>query len=153
MRTLGRVEEQVLPGNPMNGEQLYRGKGACSSCHMVGGQGGRLGPVLDEIGARRSPAYLRRSILEPTADIPENFLLVRLSTIDGEFIEGVRLNEDSFSIQMRDLTDRLHSFWKLELSALHKDRGRSGMPSYRGKLTSDELEDLVAYLSSLRGPS
>jgi cytochrome c1 len=60
------------------------------------------------------------------------------------------VNEDTFSIQVRDLAGNLHSYWKADLAELQKDRGKSPMPAY-GKLASAELDDLVAYLASLEG--
>ena len=83
--------------------------------------------------------------------IPDSFLQVRLVTTDGRRLTGVRVNEDPFSIQIRDFSDRLHSFWKSELAQLDKDWGRSPMPGYRDVFTAAELDDLVAYLVSLRG--
>ena len=83
--------------------------------------------------------------------IPDNFLQVRLTTQDGREITGARVNEDPFSIQVRDISGRIYSFWKEELKELHKDWGKSPMPSYKDKLTAAETEDLVSYLGSLRG--
>ncbi|MBI3665882.1 MAG: hypothetical protein HY236_06595, partial [Acidobacteria bacterium] len=78
-------------------------------------------------------------------------LLLRVVTNDGRRITGVRVNEDAFSIQLRDFSDRYHSFYKSELVELHKDWGKSPMPSYRNVFTAEQLDDLVAYLASLRG--
>ncbi len=151
-------------GDAARGQNLFRGKGGCLRCHAVGGSGGILGPDLTDVGARRGPDYLRTSILDPEAWVPENFLVYRwftvipdsflqvsLETRDGKRITGVRINEDSFSIQIRDLSGRFHSFWKRELAALDRQWGKSPMPSFRGALTESEVEDLVAYLSALRG--
>ncbi len=151
VRTLGRTAPQAVAGDPAKGEQLYRTKGNCAQCHIVAGQGGRMGPELTQIGARRSPAYLRAAVLDPEANVPEGFLQVRVVTKDGRQVTGIRLNENIFSIQIRDLTDRLHSFWKSELAELHKERGKSPMPGYRDVFTPAEVDDLVAYLVSLRG--
>jgi len=109
---------------------------------------------------------LKTSLLDPEAEIPDNFsvyrrvvvmpdnfLQVRVLTVDGKRLTGVRLNEDLLSIQLRDYSGGLHSFLKSELRELHKDWGRSPMPSYGSILTEAELEDLVAYLVSLRGGS
>jgi mono/diheme cytochrome c family protein len=63
----------------------------------------------------------------------------------------VRLHEDTFTIQLRDLAGRTYSFLKEDLRELHKDFGKSPMPSFRGVLTAAEMDDLVAYLASLRG--
>ena len=51
----------------------------------------------------------------------------------------------------RDFSDLLYSFWKNELAELHKDWGKSPMPSYRSVFNAAELDDLVAYLAGLRG--
>jgi hypothetical protein len=83
--------------------------------------------------------------------MPDNFLQVRVVTIDGRPLTGVRLNEDLLSIQLRDYSGELHSFLKTELREFHKDWGRSPMPSYRNTFTEAEIEDLVAFLASLRG--
>jgi len=130
---------------------------------MIRGQGGVFGPDLSDVGRRRSPDYLRRSLMDPSADVPqsytpwraeislpENFLYVRVVTRDGQEVAGVRVNEDTFSIQIREATGAIRSFFKSDLTELHKDFGKSPMPSYAKVLTKDELDDLVAYLASLR---
>src|SRR5262249_19808433 len=131
VRTLGRIPIENVPGDRARGESLVRGKGKCLQCHTVSGQGGALGPELTQIGARRSAANLRRALLEPEADLPEGFRQVSLVTKDGRRLTGVRLNEDTFSIQLRDLSDRLHSLWKADLKEFHKDDRKSPMPAYK----------------------
>lgn len=61
---------------------------------------------------------------------------------------GTLLNQDTFSVQMRDSNDRLMSYWKTDL----KEFGfkPSPMPSYKDKLTPQEIADVVSYLVSLR---
>ncbi len=153
VRTLGQTPIEQVPGDAARGEQVYGGKGKCSQCHTVKGRGGNLGPELTEIGARRSAAYLRRALLEPEAEVPEGFLQVRLVAKDGRRLTGVRLNEDTYSLQVRDLSGVPHSFWKTDLTELHKDWKKSPMPGYRGVLSDAEIEDLIAYLVGLRGSS
>ena len=77
--------------------------------------------------------------------------MVRAVTAAGGEVTGVRVNEDTFSIQIRDVANRIHSFWKSELRELDKEWGRSPMPSYREALSAAELDDVVAFLASLRG--
>lgn len=151
VRTLGRLAPQKISGDPASGGKLYAGKGGCARCHTVGGRGGAIGPDLSDIGARRSAGYLREALLKPESGVPETFLQVELSTRDGERITGVRLNEDAFSIQIRDLSGDFRSFWKSELAELNRQRGKSPMPSYQGLLSTAELDDVIAYLDSLRG--
>ena len=163
VRKLGQSSTTAGAGNPSRGEQLYLAKGNCTQCHTIRAQGGVLGPDLTDVGARRSTDQLRLAVLDPEAEvadnfiqyrwytvIPDNFLQVRLVTKDGKTIKGARLNEDPFSIQIRDLTGVVRSFFKADLAELHKDWGKSAMPSFRGTLSDQEIEDLVAYLASLR---
>ena len=109
-----------------------------------------MGPELTGIGLRRSIAYLREAIINPEAAVPDDFLQVRVVKADSTTVTGVRLGEDSFAIQIRDYAGRLHSFWKRDLKEIAKDRGKSPMPAYKDKLTDSELQDLIAYLASLR---
>jgi cytochrome c oxidase cbb3-type subunit III len=150
VRSLGKVSTKPVPGNPAHGADIYRSKGNCGSCHSIHGDGGVSGPDLADIGSRRSAAYLRESIVDPQAAVPEGYLLVALVTKNGQNLKGVRVNEDSFSIQVRDDSGRSYSFWKTDVATIDKQRGKSPMPSYKGQLTDDELTDLVAYLASLK---
>ena len=89
--------------------------------------------------------------IDPEAAVPEGFLQVQLVTRDGRRITGVRLNEDTFSIQIRDLSDNFRSFFRSELVEMTKQPGKSPMPTYNDAFTPAELNDLIAYLDSLRG--
>lgn len=151
VKTLGQLAPEKISGDALRGEKLYAGKGSCARCHTVGGRGGAVGPDLSDIGARRNAAYLREALLQPEAAVPRDFLQVQLATRGGQRITGVRLNEDAFSIQIRDLSDSFQSFWKSELTELNKQPGKSPMPGYAGVFSPGELDDVVAYLDSLKG--
>ena len=150
VRSLGKVPLKPVPGDAAHGAELYRGKGACAGCHSIHGEGGVAGPDLSGIGESRSAAYLRESLVNPGAAVPEDYLLVTVVPNNGERVTGVRVNEDSFSIQIRDSTGRPYSFWKKDLAQVDKQRGKSPMPSYQGRLSEAELTDLVAYLATLK---
>ena len=152
VRTLGRntVEEQV-PGDPARGEQLVRRKGNCMQCHTIGREGGRMGPPLTDIGLRRSSDHLRKTLLDPKSTLPEGFAYVELTTKTKKRIAGLRVDEDTYTIQVRDLSDGLHSFWKSELASLQKDPKRTPMPSFKDTFSESEMQDVIAYLVSLRG--
>jgi cytochrome c oxidase cbb3-type subunit III len=150
VRSLGKVPLKPVPGDPARGAEIYRGKGNCAACHSIKGEGGISGPDLAGVGARRSAGYLHESLVDPQKAVPEGYLLVTVVTKKGLKVTGVRVNEDSFSIQIRDDSGRSHSFWKHEVAQIDKQRDKSPMPSYKGQLSDDELTDLVAYLASLR---
>lgn len=137
-------------GDPARGKILFEGKGNCTGCHRVNGNGSRTGPDLSEIGTLRRALELERSIVEPNEEILLQNRSYRVVTRDGETITGRLLNQDSFTVQLLDSRERLLSLPRSNLreSGFLKD---SPMPSYRKKLTSPELDDLVAYLISLKG--
>ena len=150
VRSLGRLPLKPVLGNPARGSEIYRGQAGCASCHSIKGEGGLSGPDLAGIGGSRSAAYLRQSLIDPEAAVPEDYLLVNLVTKSGRTVTGIRVDEDSFSIQIRDNSGRSHSFWKSEIAELGKRPGKSPMPSYKGRLSDGEVTDLVAYLASLK---
>jgi putative heme-binding domain-containing protein len=131
------------------GKMLFESEG-CMHCHRIHGQGSRVGPDLSNIGARRKREDIERSIVDPNAEIlPEN-RYVRLVTHDGTAITGRILNEDTFSIQLIDSKERLMSFQKSDLTSFEFVKN-SPMPSFRDKLSGDQLRNLVDYLASLKG--
>jgi len=159
VRKLGDTPFTAAPGSVDRGGLLYQAKGGCARCHTLKGFGEAIGPDLTDIGARRTVTYLRTSLTDPEADVlqnrtvdnpRENFLLVSVE-IRGRRIEGVRVNEDAFSILVRDMSGELHSLSKVDISSLTKRWGKSPMPSYRTVLSDQELDDLVAFLASQRG--
>jgi putative heme-binding domain-containing protein len=132
------------------GKAVFEGKGACGRCHTIAGRGGSLGPDLSEIGLERSDASLRLSIVDPNAEIYREYLTVVVSTKQGQRIEGIALNEDDISIQLRDAGGNPRSFLKADLTAVRREE-RSLMPSYAAKLSATEIDSVVEYLRSLRG--
>jgi len=131
------------------GKALFESKG-CVNCHRVKDHGSRVGPDLTSVGARRKPADIERSIADPNAEVlPEN-RYVQVVTRDGVTITGRILNEDTYSLQLIDSKEKLVSLQKADLRQFEFLKN-SPMPSYRDKLSGDELSDLVGYLVSLKG--
>jgi len=149
VRSLGRVKSAPLPGDAARGAQVYEAAG-CAACHTIRGRGGPVGPDLTDVGARSSAVYIRRSIVDPQAEVPSGFKQIRAVTREGRRVTGVVVNEDTFSIQFRDAVGALHSYFKEELAELATDRTTT-MPSFRERLDPTALDDLVAYLVSLEG--
>ena len=145
----GRAAEQTK-GDPIKGLAVYNAKG-CGGCHLVNGEGGRMGPDLSRIGERRSLGHLQMSVTKPNENVlPQNWS-VRAVTRDGKKINGRRMNEDTFSVQLLDANERLVSLSKADLAQFEIDRN-SSMPAYEGQFQGGEFDDLIAYLASLRGP-
>ena len=117
VRSLGALPQETVPGDSARGSRIFAASG-CAGCHMVAGQGEGFGPELTSIGARRSAVFLRQSILKPAATLPNGFLYVSAVPASGAAVRGIRVNEDSFTIQLRDAGGRYYSFRKSELKDL-----------------------------------
>jgi putative heme-binding domain-containing protein len=137
-------------GEPANGKLIFEGKGTCTSCHRIKGNGSHFGPDLSEVGAR-SPEQLQTSILDPDAEIAPANRIIRVVSRNGTTTIGRLLNEDTFSVQMIDKTERLLSFQKADLREYGFET-KSPMPSFKDKLSAQELADVVAYLGTFKPP-
>jgi putative heme-binding domain-containing protein len=147
-----RVDAAPVSGRALGGQAIFRGKGTCQNCHRVQGRGSRLGPDLSDIGLQRPLDELRRSILDPNAEILPRNRFYRVMTRDGDTITGRLLNHDTFTVQLMTPKEELVRFRKSDLREYGFQQD-SPMPSYEGKLAPEELADLIAYLASLRGIS
>jgi len=137
-------------GDAARGQSLVEGKGQCLTCHSIGVNGLHAGPPLTGIGAERRGVELMRSLVDPAGEVrPEN-RTIRIVTRDGRTLTGRFLNQDTFSIQLIDATDKLMSVDK-SMVRESSFQPASPMPSFRDKLSAQELADVVSYLSSLKG--
>jgi cytochrome c oxidase cbb3-type subunit 3 len=137
-----------VPGDPVAGELVYSRNG-CANCHRIGNVGSIYGPELTRAGAGRSLEYLRESIVDPSADIADNYGGITVVTKEGRRIAGVRINEDTFTVQIRKPDQAFAIFDKSETKeVIHETK--SMMPPY-SHLSATDLENLLAYLSTLRG--
>ncbi len=150
LRTLASEGRTPIRGDAVRGKPIFEGKGGCLACHRVNGNGSRVGPDLTEIGALRRVAELDRSLREPNAEILPQNRFYRVVTKSGETFTGRLLNEDTFTVQLLDSQERMRSFKRSNIreAGFLED---SPMPSYQGKLSAAELDDVVAYLASLKG--
>lgn len=156
----GSASDEAAKGDPAKGKAVYATNG-CAGCHAIAGQGSGAGPELTRIGNSRAPRYLHDMLLNPGANPPADtalmerasftgYLLTTVVTKDGHKVSGIRVNEDTFTIQLRDLGGHYYSFDKADLQKIETEPKKSVMPSY-SNLSATELDDLIAYLASLKG--
>ena len=148
LRSLSGGERVAVAGDASAGERLYRGSGGCTSCHVVDVEGGRHGPDLSNIGVRRSPDRLLSDLVDPNERVQPRWWRMRVTHQDGTRVEGLRMNEGTYSLRILDASDNLWSFQKRDLRESERTE-TSSMPAYGGTLTDVELENLVAYLYGL----
>jgi putative heme-binding domain-containing protein len=140
----------VKTGDVTRGRAVFEGKGGCRTCHRVGNDGSRVAPDLTDVGSVRSPGSIQRSLVDPSSQMMPINRPVHLVKKDGTVINGRRLNEDTYTVQLIDDQERLLSLDKSELRE-YKISTASPMPSFKGTMSADELGDVVAYLLSLKG--
>lgn len=135
-------------GNAAAGKALFEGRGRCASCHYLGDAERSIGPDLGWIGIARTASALRRSLVDPNDQVFRRYFTVVIETRAGQKLEGLSRREDDRSIEIRDTTGQLKSFLKQDLKEVKREE-RSLMPSY-ASLSAGDLDDLVAYLRTLR---
>jgi cytochrome c oxidase cbb3-type subunit III len=140
----------VMVGDAGRGRTLFEGKGTCTSCHRAQTKGSRVAPDLSDVGATRAADAIWHSILDPTSSMRPINRPVKIVTKDGKTINGRRLNEDTYSVQIIDDHENLLSLMKSDIKEFTIIK-TSTMPSFKDKLTSQEIADIVSYLVSLKG--
>jgi mono/diheme cytochrome c family protein len=156
----GTAIDNPSPGDTVHGEQIFWGEGQCGNCHMLGGKGGLTAPDLSNIAGTRKTSTIVAALTKehhheygsggahlPTLPMMDTYLPVHVTTADGQTIDGVLLNEDSYSLQMIGNDQQLHLFDRAKLRRVVVDP-KSLMPTdYDKRLTADEFKDLVAFLT------
>ena len=150
LRNMNAAAAAEAPGgNIENGRRLFAAQ--CATCHRVADEGGWLGPNLSRVGAARSREALIREIRTPSEWMPAGYESVTIVTRDGQKIRGVKKNEDTFSIQIMDMRERLQGFRKADVQQVIFEK-TSLMPEYgKERLNDGDLNDLIGYLRTLRG--
>ncbi|MBZ5632513.1 MAG: c-type cytochrome [Acidobacteriia bacterium] len=150
--TGGMLFAQQPQGDAARGKAIFEGKGDCLSCHRVKATGSRSGPELTGIGSQRraTRAYLERALLDPDADVDRANRGVRVTLKkDGTVVTGRLLDRDMFTVELVDSQGNLKSFLKSEWSDV-TIVAKGLMPSYQGKLSPQEIMDVVSYLTTLK---
>lgn len=158
----GTAIDAPAPGDAAHGEQIFWGKGQCGTCHMIHGKGGLIGPDLTDVAGRRKLYSIRDALTKAEHTVTtdggshelhlapmETYKAVHVVTRDGKTIAGVLLNEDDYSVQMLGTDNQLHLFTRGELREVNYD-AKSVMPTdWDKRLTKDEFQDLMAFLTRL----
>jgi len=139
----------AVAGNAQNGQRVFRAQ--CAGCHTVNGTGGRLGPDLSRIGSARARGAIVRRVRGATEDFLEGYQPVIITLKNGQTVRGVRKNGDLFSVQIMDGRERIQGYLKSDVREV-VDGKASAMPVFGPeRLNESDLNDLLAYLSTLKG--
>jgi putative heme-binding domain-containing protein len=138
-------------GDAMAGRAVFNTNGGCLACHRVGARGAVTGPNLSNAGARLTQDAIRRQLTEPSPAIDPKNRLIELVLADGKTQEGRLLNQDPFSLQLLNTGGDLVAYQRSQVREI-RAVDPPKMPSYKNMLSDGQINNLVAYLSSLRSP-
>lgn len=154
---------ETTPAQIAAGEAFFFGKGECSSCHMVHGRGGSNGPDMSMVAERSTVADMTRMLDDPTAMMGSRttascpgwafcpdfqWAIVNVRMRDGSALRGFARNEAEHSIQLQTLDGKLHPLSDKDYVSYAREP-KSFMPAL--KATAEERQNLLAYLSTLKG--
>ncbi len=138
-------------GNPVRGRELFFGKATCGKCHRLFHQGGDLAPDLTAYN-RGDVRRMLLSIVDPDAEIREGFENHTLFTDDGRVLNGLKIEENRQVVVLRSIDGQLLQIDRTDIEEISISR-RSLMPvGLLRQLSTDEIRDLFAFLTSTTPP-
>jgi putative heme-binding domain-containing protein len=142
----GRSALVDLKGDPHQGELIFKGKGECSSCHMVNGVGGFLGSDLSLYGVNTAPEEMRAVITNPDKNLPTQKKAITVVMRNGYTFTGMLKSDNNFALTVQGTDGAFHFFQKQQIERIEFGT-HSLMPvNYASILTTGELDDLLSYL-------
>ncbi|MBI1734856.1 MAG: c-type cytochrome [Candidatus Rokubacteria bacterium] len=143
----------LAAGDPARGRALFfdeGGSAACGTCHRAGDRGGTVGPELTHVAGTRDIAFILDSILAPAKVIASGYETVRVVTHRGQILTGIPRDESPDELVLVDTQGRAQKIRKADI-AKRAAQTTSLMPeNFRDILTVAELQDLLAFLLTLR---
>jgi len=149
----GKGTKVSLAGDARHGREIFFGKGECSCCHTIAGEGGFLGPELTNHAATSSPKSIREEIIQSPRTPTVGYRTAVLTTASGDRLEGLIRNEDNFSVQVQTKDGTFHLVRKSEEQHLEYTNTSMMPTNYRERLNDRELDDLVSFLLSTADPN
>lgn len=155
----GTAIDNPLAGNVAHGEEIFWGKGQCGSCHMLGGKGALKGPDLTNVAAEYKSNLIVDALTKPNHRIfgdggvhlralpaMDTYDAVQVTFNNGRTVDGVLLNQDSYSLQLMGDDNQLHLLDRSQVKAVVNKPPL--MPTdYDKRLTKEEFADLMAFLT------
>ena len=136
---------QTKPAKPVNlsrGRALYQR--TCAQCHKLYGEGGEIGP--DITGSNRNNLdYLLQNILDPNADIPNDYRTTILRTKDNRILVGVVRRSEGQSVTMATPAEVV-TVAKSDVESIEPQNFSMMPEGLVLAFKQDELRDLIDYL-------
>jgi putative membrane-bound dehydrogenase-like protein len=132
-----------LTGNRPRGAELFVQH--CRTCHVIQGQGQRVGPDLSSTGSRPKEALLT-DLLDPSKEIAPDFMGYVLVTARGQVLTGLLAAETATSVKLRRAEGAEETVLRTQIQEL-RATGKSLMPDgLEQTLTLQDMADLLEFL-------
>ena len=144
------IADARASGSAERGRQIYqRTAMACTTCHLVNGKGGKLGPDLSTVGSYMTPESLLESLLNPSTDIKQGYETVVVTRKDQTVVSGLLQRKTDTSVLVRDPSGKVVSIPTGEVAKVDTSPVSLMPPGLTSSLRRDELVDLMTFLTSL----
>jgi len=130
-------------GDPYHGKELYAK--TCAKCHLLFGQGGRIGPDLTTY-KRDDSLNILINVVNPSAEIREGFETFLVVTEDGRMASGFLFDQDNRVVVLRGTDGQNITLARDRIDEMLPQR-KSLMPEgLLNELNEQDVRDLFAYL-------
>jgi putative heme-binding domain-containing protein len=138
---------ELKGGNWQRGRRIFFGEqAACSKCHTVAGQGGRIGPDLSNLSQRDYQSVLR-DITDPSFAIHPDYITHVLVLKDGRLLTGT-LRTEGDRLHVGDSQGKVITVPRAEVESIDTS-ATSVMPEGLPKqLGPEKMRDLLTFLLS-----
>jgi putative membrane-bound dehydrogenase-like protein len=130
-------------GDPYRGKALFNE--TCGKCHLLYGEGGRVGPDLTSY-KRDDDLRMLMNVVNPSAEIREGFETVTIVTGDGRVLTGFLSDQDNRVVVLRTADAQSITVERNDIDEMVPQK-KSIMPEgLLSKMTDQQIRDLFAYL-------
>jgi putative heme-binding domain-containing protein len=134
---------RIADADASRGRVLF--KKTCASCHLLYGDGAKIGPDLT--GSNRANLdYILLNSVDPSFDVPASYKMVSIITVEGRVLNGVIAEEDAIRVVLKTVEQPRVVILKEDID-IRKISPRSMMPEGQlDKMKQQEVADLIKYL-------
>jgi putative membrane-bound dehydrogenase-like protein len=135
-----------LPGDPAQGRATFVAR--CAGCHRLEGVGSDFGPDL-AVAKVKGKEKLLSDILEPSANIELGYETCVLHTFEGENLIGIKVDENSTTVTLRQPRGESIVCPRLNMQALRPQTWSLMPAGLEQGLSSQDLANLLEYLMTV----
>jgi len=139
-------------GNSAHGAEVFRNvRGAnCIGCHIVNGEGRRIGPELSEVASKYTRAQLAESVLYPSKQLLDGYEQSLLTLKSGERVIGIVMNEDAEKLTVAKSDGSSLVIPAADVTKKAKSKNSLMPDGLVNPISDQDFFDLISYLETLK---